>query len=95
MDIADHPNVGVCWNSNANDLDGLGWDANFDLLKSKIFSVHMRDLYDEEYPYRKLYAGLNEAGFDGFCMAEIPGSDDPIRVMNYYRGMWKALQNIL
>ncbi|MDP8245682.1 MAG: sugar phosphate isomerase/epimerase family protein [Candidatus Hinthialibacter antarcticus] len=95
MDTADHPNVGVCWNSNANDLSGLGWDANFDLLKSKIFSVHMRDLYDEEYPYRKLYAGLNEIGFKGFCMAEIQGSDDPIRVMKYYRGLWQALQDII
>ncbi len=95
IDIADHSNVGVCWNSNASDLEGLGWDANFDLLKSTIFSVHMRDLYDEKYPYRKLFKRLTEIGFDGFCMAEIQGSSDPVRVMNYYRGMWKALQNIL
>ncbi|MBZ0254719.1 sugar phosphate isomerase/epimerase, partial [bacterium] len=95
LDVADHSNVGACWNSNSNDLNGLGWDANFNLLKHKIFSCHMRDLYDEEYPYRKLYAGLKEIGFNGYCMAEIQESSDPIRVMKYYRGMWQALQNII
>lgn len=95
LDVADHTNVGACWNSNTKDLDGLGWDANFNLLKNKIFSCHMRDLYDEEYPYRKLYAGLKEVGFNGFCMAEVQESSDPIRVMKYYRGMWQSLQNII
>ncbi|MBI1387262.1 MAG: TIM barrel protein [bacterium] len=95
MDAADHPNVGLCWNSNALDVDGQGWDYNFNLCKDKIFSAHMRDLYDEEYPYRKLYQGLKGVGFTGFTMAEIQESSDPIRVMNYYRGMWKALQNLL
>ena len=41
LDVADHPSVGACWNSNATDLSGQGWDYNFDLLKDKIFSVHM------------------------------------------------------
>ena len=53
IDTADHKNVGVCWNSNQTDLDGDGFDHNFNLVKNKIFSVHMRDLYLEEYPDRK------------------------------------------
>ena len=36
MDAANHPGVGVCWNSNPTDLDGDGFDANFDLVKNKI-----------------------------------------------------------
>lgn len=44
MDVANHTNVGVCWNSNQADLDGEGFDYNFNLLKNKIFTVHMRDL---------------------------------------------------
>ncbi len=92
MDAANHPNVGVCWNSNQSDLEGDGFDRNFDLLKNKIFSVHMRDLYLEEYPFRKLLHRLNEIGFSGFCLAEIPESTDPLRVMRYFRALWLAYQ---
>jgi len=95
MDTADHQNVGVCWNSNQSDLDGEGFEHNFNLLKNKIFTVHMRDLYLDEYPFRKLLAGLNESGFSGYCLAEIPESKDPLRVMRYFRALWLAYQNLL
>ena len=48
---AAYENVGVCWNCNQSDLDGEGFDANFKLLKDKIFTVHMRDLYLDEYHF--------------------------------------------
>ena len=95
MDHADHRNVGVCWNSNQTDLEGNGFDDNFNLVKDKIFSVHMRDLYLEEYPFRRLLTRLNEIQFTGYCLAEIPASDDPIRVMKYYRALWLAYQGLL
>ena len=95
LDTANHPSVGACWNSNATDLTGQGWDYNFDLLKHKIFSVHMTDLFQEEYPYRKLLNGLNQVGFSGYCLAEIPASADPVRVMKYYRALWLAYQGLL
>lgn len=95
LDAANHPSVGACWNSNATDLDGEGWDHNFDLLKNKIFSVHMTDLFLEDYPYRKLLTRLNEIAFEGFCLAEIPASTDPLRVMKYYRALWLAYQGLL
>lgn len=95
MQIADHPAVGVCWNSNQADLDGQGFDANFDMVKSKIMTVHMRDLYLEDYPFRKLLARLNAMGYSGYCLAEIPESKDPVRVMRYYRALWLAYQNLL
>ena len=37
MDVADHPLVGACWNCNQSDIEGAGFDANFDLLKKKDF----------------------------------------------------------
>lgn len=95
MDVADHKNVGVCWNSNQTDLDGEGFDHNFNLLKKKIFTVHMRDLYLDEYPFRKLLAGLNESGFTGYCLAEISESKDPVRVLRYFRSLWLAYQDLL
>jgi sugar phosphate isomerase/epimerase len=95
MDVAAHRNVGVCWNSNQTDLEGQGFDYNFDLVKDRIFSVHMRDLYLEEYPFRKLLTRLNEVQFDGFCLAEIPASTDPVRVMKYFRALWLSYQGLL
>lgn len=95
MDVADHPMVGVCWNSNATDLEGDGFDANFDLVKHKIFTVHLRDLYLEDYPFRRLFTRLNEINFTGFCFAEIPDSPDPVRVMKYFRSLWLAYQGLL
>ena len=95
LDTANHPSVGACWNCNATDLDGEGWDHNFNLLKDKIFSVHMTDLFQEDYPFRKLLTGLNALKFSGFCLAEIPSSTDPLRVMNYYRALWLSYQGLL
>ena len=95
MDVADHKNVGVCWNSNQTDLDGEGFDHNFNLLKEKILTVHMRDLYLDEYPFRKLLTGLNGSGFAGYCLAEIPESKDPVRVLKYFRSLWLAYQGLL
>jgi sugar phosphate isomerase/epimerase len=95
LDVADHRNVGACWNSNQTDLEGEGFDHNFDLVKARIFSVHMRDLHLEEYPWRRLLTRLNENGFRGYCLAEIPESPDPVRVMRYFRALWLAYQNLL
>lgn len=95
MDNANHETVGVCWNSNATDLDGKGFDHNFDLVKDKIFTVHMRDLSLEDYPFRRLLKRLNDTGYEGYCLAEIPESTDPIRLMHYYRSLWLAYQDLL
>lgn len=95
MDAADHRNVGVCWNSNQSDLEGDGFEHNFNLVRDRIRSVHMRDLFLEEYPFRVLLTKLNECKFSGFCLAEIPPSKDPVRVMKYYRALWLAYQGLL
>ncbi len=95
LDVADHKNVGVCWNCNQTDLEDGGFEQNFDLLKQKIFTVHMRDLYLDEYPFRKLLNNLNGSGFTGYCLAEIPESCDPLRVMRYFRSLWLAYQGLL
>ena len=95
IDVADHKSVGVCWNSNDTDLAGQGFDHNFDLVKDKIFVVHMRDLYLEDYPFRKLFARLKETGFSGYCLAEVAETSDPVRMMKYYRAMWLAYQDLL
>ena len=95
FDFAGNPQaLRACWNSNQTDLMDGGFDANFQLLKSQIGQIHMRDLMLEEYPFRKLISNLAAMKFDGYCFAEIPESTDPIRVLKYFRGMFRAYQGL-
>ena len=89
-----HPGVRVCWNSNPTDLLDGGFEANFKLVRDQIGQIHMRDLFLEEYPFRQLIASLVAMKFDGYCFAEIPESADPVRVLKYFRGVFRAYQNL-
>jgi len=99
MDHAAHDNASVCWNSNDTDLDKPeapgtppSVERNFQLVAQEITAVHMRDLHLEHYPWRQLFRLLHEIGFDGYCLAEIPESADPVRLLKYYRALWLAYQ---
>jgi len=94
MNHARHPNVGVCWNSNQTDLEGEGLEANFRRVQDRIVSVHLRDLYLDEYPWSRLFRLLSDSGFRGYTMAEIGESPDPIRVMRYFRALWLTQQGL-
>jgi sugar phosphate isomerase/epimerase len=89
-----HPNVRACWNSNQTDLLDGGFDANFKLLRDQIGQVHMRDLSLEEYPWRKLVSSLAAMKFQGYCFAEIPESTDAVRVLQYFKALFRAYQGI-
>lgn len=95
LDAAGNPRVFACWNSNDSDLQDGGLEANFALVKDRIGFVHMRDLFLEHYPFRKLFRLLLESGYRGVCAAEIPESADPIRVLLYYRALFLAYQDII
>ncbi len=93
MDYAgNHPGVRVCWNSNQTDLLDGGFEPAFNLVKEQIDQVHMRDLFLEEYPWRALLTALSDMKFQGYCFAEIPESTDPVRVLKYYRALFRAYQ---
>ena len=89
-----HPGVRVCWNSNPTDLLDGGFEANFKLVKDQIGQVHMRDLFVEEYPWRALLTNLTNMNFQGYCFAEIPESTDGLRVLQYFRGLFRAYQGL-
>ncbi|MHC4110339.1 MAG: DUF6807 family protein [Planctomycetota bacterium] len=67
MDVADHPNVGVCWNCNSQDLQGEGLEHNFNLVKDRFSDiVHIRELNIGSYPYQELmnlFVGMDYAGW--------------------------------
>jgi len=84
----DHPQVEVTWNSNQSDLEGGTLEENLARVKGKIGMIHLRDLYLEEYPFRKMLRLVRDQGFQGFACAEIPESQDPLRVMRYFRALF-------
>lgn len=91
MEVADHELVGVCWNSNQTDVVEGSIKENFNLVSKWVRSVHIRELYDESYPYRELFCLLRKIGYDRYCLAEIPESCEPLRLMKYYRALWLEL----
>jgi hypothetical protein len=67
MDIAYHPNVRVCWNSNDQDLEGRGLEFNFNLVKDRFGdTAHVRELNIGAYPYQQLmnlFVGIDYPGW--------------------------------
>ena len=93
-DVADHPSVWLCWNSNVRfDVDEAGSvRRDFDLVKDKIGLVHLHDLTDEAYPWKELLGLLQQNDYEGYCLAECsPPSPDPERVLRYFRALYHAL----
>jgi sugar phosphate isomerase/epimerase len=89
MEHADHPNFWICWNSNPQDLLDDGIEANLEMVRTRLGHVHMRDLF-VDYPFRTLLGFLIKNDYQGFCMAEIPESCEPVRVMRYFRALFEA-----
>jgi sugar phosphate isomerase/epimerase len=71
MDVATHPNVGVCWNCNSQDLEGRGLEYNFNLVRSRFGdTVHVRELNLGDYPYQQLIDLLVATNYDGWVLME-------------------------
>jgi len=94
IDYSGSPHVYVNWNCSDSDTEGEGLEYNFNLVKDRIRSLHTHELFSD-YPYRELFRLLSENNFTGYCNAEIPPNDDPVRFLKYYRGLFLALQNAI
>jgi sugar phosphate isomerase/epimerase len=80
MQVADHPNVAVCWNGNEEDLKGEGLDHNFKLVENRLgATLHAHDLGGNSYPYAELFALLKAANYKGWILEEA-SSNPPDRV---------------
>ena len=91
MEVCNHPAVGVCWNSNDTDVANGSVKQSFDLLRPWLRHCHINELWRKEYPWRELFGLLKAAGYNRYTLAEIPSSCEPIRLMHYYRALWKYL----
>jgi sugar phosphate isomerase/epimerase len=76
MQVAEHPSVAVCWNSNPQDQQGDGLEHNFRLVQKRLgATLHARNLDGNEYPYAQLFKMLAGIGYDGWVLIE--ASDMP------------------
>ncbi len=95
MDVADHPSVGICWNCNAADMNGKGFEYNFKLVEDRLATVHIHDLRSQQYPWKDLFALLKEVDtspFTGWTLLEdgkVP--DKIVQAMHENTKLWKQL----
>jgi sugar phosphate isomerase/epimerase len=80
MEVAEHRNVYVCWNSNATDLAGDGLEHNFKLVRDRFGdTLHVHQLDDAKYPFADLFKLLVKSEYTGWVLLEASG-DPPDRV---------------
>ena len=71
VDVARHPNVVLCWNSNPTDLEGQGLEHNFRLVRDRLgMTTHVRALDLDDYPYQRLFELLLETHYQGWALLE-------------------------
>lgn len=93
MDYADHRNAKICWNCNKQDLNGQGFQHNFDLVK-KYFgdTCHVRELDRTDYPYPELIGNLAKMDYKGWVLLEChTNPDDKIKAMKEQRQVFDAM----
>ena len=88
MEAANHSHVGICWNSNPEDVTNGSVKESFALLRPYLRSAHINELWKPEYPWRELFGLMKSARYNRYCLAEIPETSDPLRLMRYYRALW-------
>jgi sugar phosphate isomerase/epimerase len=90
MDVADHPNVGVCWNSNAQDLEGEGLEHNFNLVKDRFgATAHVRELNLGDYPYQQLMDLFVKMDYAGWILLECrTAPKDRVAALIEQRKVW-------
>ncbi|MGL6073216.1 MAG: sugar phosphate isomerase/epimerase family protein [Fimbriiglobus sp.] len=97
LEVADHPSVGVTWNSNATDLVDKSIASGFEMLSKSIKSCHINDLNNDKkgtYPYRDLFQRLNTLGYDRYTLIEVGQSieaDKGIEFLKAYKTQWEKL----
>jgi sugar phosphate isomerase/epimerase len=93
MDVADHPGVGVCWNSNGVDLRGAGLEHNFSLVKDRLgATAHVRELSDTRYPYQRLMNLFVAMDYAGWVLLEASTKPrDRVQALGTQRALWEKM----
>lgn len=93
MEVADHPRVGVCWNSNPQDLEGEGLEHNFRLVEKRLGkTTHVRQLDGNHYPFAKLIQLLKGIDYEGWLLLEASDKqEDRVAALEVQRKVFDKL----
>lgn len=91
MKAANHRNVGLCWNSNENDIVNGSVKPSFDLLRPWIKHVHINELANGTYPWRELFTLLRQSGYDRYALCEAADNPQTERFLRWYHALWTEL----
>jgi len=93
FDVADRPNVGVCWNSNDKDLEGQGLEYNFNLVKDRFgATVHVRELNSGKYPYQQLMSLFVKMDYKGWILLEARTKpEDRVKALAQQRTLFEQM----
>lgn len=91
---ADHPRVGLLYNSDLKDMVGGSVRATYRRVSKWIRHVHMHDLASG-YPYLELFQLLQESGYDGYLSPElsIKAPPTPDQYLALYATLCNAWMN--
>ena len=93
MDVADNRNVVVCWNCNPEDLNGKGFEYNFNLIKDRLGdTIHVHEMDTVPYPWQELMNQLVKMNYDGWVLWEcVSKPEDTVKAMTDQRKIWQSL----
>lgn len=93
MEVANHPNVKVCWNCNMEDLNGEGLRTNFEMVRPYFGdTVHVREMDIGDYPYAELFELFVSIDYDGWILLECrTDPEDRIKAIKNQRKVWKKM----
>lgn len=93
LDVADHPNVAICWNSNPADLEGAGLEKNFEMVADRFGETcHIHRLDNNSYPWENLFRLLHGINYTGWMLLEegkVP--KDPVAELKQQRKLFDEL----
>ena len=92
VEIADHPNVALNYNSDPRDLVDGSLRDTWSHVKGQIRHVHLHNLEDGAFPYKELFALLAHVAYGGYLSVELPhqGGGER-RIITLYAALYREM----
>ena len=93
LDYTPNKNAAICWNCNPQDLNGKGFEYNFNLVKDRFGDTfHVRELDRTDYPYTDLLNNLVKMDYKGWVLLEChTNPDDKVKSMAEQRKVFDRM----
>jgi sugar phosphate isomerase/epimerase len=83
-----HPRCYLVHDSQASNTPLDDFDRVFELIRPHLGHVHLHDLLDTKFPYKKFIKKLRDTNYEGYCSLELDPSQDPQRVLHLTRALF-------